>query len=633
MNLETYKLLLKNLASKHPRLRNGEYSVPYVNDLAKCFKMTIDANAFVLFTNDNKEFLEAFGKRLDVRSAITNNLSTAQNACKDLPIEAIVSQKTFTKTDWALMIYIVFADPTLSSTFISSLSERQQAIWKAMVWSKELMSSQVEDIIGESPLLNLGKLNNYSQKETVEVLTHYSPFATEHSEYSRTSTFTFSLPATIRYLQKPFVEAPKDSKFHAITELPQGISIFESETLALQDISRILAYHSQGNIKVSTSGKPNASSVNKMRKSLSISEFYSDDKEIENLRSLCLANWILYVNLKKVSVGTPQIEILNGLFDLFAKNKADTLPMLLPHLKGVHKLEEYYDTNKTKLLYDIFNTLESKEWYTAKNLENVLIYQEYDYIPGNKHGVSSYVYYTLKDERYSENVYVSGSNYEKMFVDAYMKGTIFLLASLGIFDLAYTKPDTEEFGETFYSEWEGLYAFRITPLGAYLLGKTKEYEAPVNEDSTELFFDENELIILGKSDDKLTDTLLQNYVQKAGASRYIVTSQSFLKDCKTPKQIKDKIALFKQTVGKSKLPDNWEAFFDLLQERSNNVVKTEDFQVFQLNASDKELIRLIAQEKSFQNIVFKAEGYKILVANDKVTSFRSKLKDWGYLLK
>ena len=269
MNLETYKLLLKNLASKHPRLRNGEYSVPYVNDLAKCFKMTIDANAFALFTNDNKDFLEAFGKRLDVRSAITNNLSTAQNACKDLPIEAIVSQKTFTKTDWALMIYIVFADPTLSSTFISSLSERQQAIWKAMVWSKELMSSQVEDIIGETPLLNLGKLNNYSQKETVEVLTHYSPFATEHSEYSRTSTFTFSLPATIRYLQKPFVEAPKDSKFHTVTELPQGISIFESETLALQDISRILAYHSQGNIKVSTSGKPNASSVNKMRKSLS----------------------------------------------------------------------------------------------------------------------------------------------------------------------------------------------------------------------------------------------------------------------------------------------------------------------------------------------------------------------------
>jgi hypothetical protein len=80
-----------------------------------------------------------------------------------------------------------------------------------------------------------------------------------------------------------------------------------------------------------------------------------------------------------------------------------------------------------------------------------------------------------------------------------------------------------------------LYAFRLNAFGAHLLGKNTNYEAPVNEDATNLVFDENELIILGKVEDKLTDTLLLNYVRKAGASRYIVTPQSFLKDCKNPK--------------------------------------------------------------------------------------------------
>ena len=633
MNFETYKHLTKNLALNYPRLRNGEYSPPYVKDLAKGLKMDIDADTFALLTPVNKDILELFAKKLRLQGIINDNLSFVQKKCPELPIEVIANQKVFTKMDWSLIIYIVFYEPILFSAAIKQLPEKIQKLWNALVWSKEFSPSQVQDVTGEYPLRNLGKSKSYSSKDDIEVLVEYKPFASEDTHYYQNSTFTFSLPLMVRAMQKPYIDAPKESQFYPINLLPQNLTVFENEILAIQDISRVLAYHSQGNIKTTTSGKPNISTVNKMRKALSLKEFYEGEKELETLRAHCLGNLILYVPMKQVSVGTAQIEILKTIVSKLEKNQIRTLSMTLPKLKGVHKLEEYTDTLKTEALCSVFKQLELTQWYTTKNLEQVLFYQDANYLPSSKRIVGEYVYFTENDERYSSNTYLNGDNYQKMYVEGYLKGSIFLFASLGIFDLAFTKPDTEEFGKTFFSDWEGLYAFRITPLGAYLLGKTKEYEAPINEDSTELFFDENELIILGKSDDKLTDTLLLNYVQKAGASRYIVTSQSFLKDCKTPKQIKDKIALFKQTVGKSKLPNNWETFFDLLQERSNNVVKTDDFQVFQLNATDKELIRLIAQEKSFQNIVFKAEGYKILVANDKVTSFRSKLKDWGYLLK
>jgi hypothetical protein len=92
--------------------------------------------------------------------------------------------------------------------------------------------------------------------------------------------------------------------------------------------------------------------------------------------------------------------------------------------------------------------------------------------------------------------------------------------------------------------------------------------------------------------------------------------------------------LLKQTVGIKKLPDNWEAFFQLLQQRAesiNNV--TETYDIFELDKEDKELIRLIAQDRDFQKIVIKAEGFRVIVYKDKVSAFRTKLREYGYLLK
>ena len=633
MTVDAYKNLVKTITLNYPRLRAGEYSAPFATNLSKVFKMPIDAETFSLVSLANKDYLESWGKKLNLIEIIDNNLSFVEKKCGDLPIEDIIKQKIFTKLDWAFIFYLVFSEPTLSNEVTKKLPEKIQKLWAAMVWSAELSPMQVEEITGEYPILNLGRSTNYYAKDILQISPDYKTFATEFSDYNHNSTFTFSLPAMVRMLQKPYFDAPKEVTFQPIAELGSELTIFESELLAIQDIARVLAYRSQDNIKTTTTGKATVSTLNKMRKMLSIQEYYEDDKELESLRAHCLGNLILYVPMKQVSVGTAQVDILKSIVQRFERNQLRTLSMVLTDVKGATKFEENYNVLKTSVLHDVFKELEVSEWFTVKNLEKYLYYHELDYLPANKNGVANYLYYQKQNDNYSYHEYVSGDNHQKMYVDAYLKGTIFLLASIGIFDMAYTKPDTATFGETYFTSWEGLYAFRMTALGAYLLGKTSTYKIAANADSTELFFDENELIILGKSDDRLTDTLLLNYVQKAGTSRYIVTSQTFLKDCKNPKQIKDKIALFKQTVGKSKLPDNWESFFDLLQERSNNIVKADNFQVFQLNASDKELIRLIAQEKSFQNIVFKAEGYKILVANDKVTSFRNKLKEWGYLLK
>jgi hypothetical protein len=635
MTLELYKITIKNCNDKYPRLRAGELSKALIVDLAKAFKIDINADHFMQLNLINKDWLENFAKKVDLQGVLRNNGSILQNICKELPITEIISQKTFTKIDWCFMIYVTFSDSMLSSALTKRLSPKIQVLWDAMIWSPAFTAAQVQEITGVYPLRNLGKANAYSSKEIIEVLEEYKAFATEYSDYYSSSTFTFSLPTMVRAMQKPYTEAPKDSTLNPLDTLPeQSLSIYESENLALQDIGRILAYQSQGNIKTLTSGKASASTSNKMRKALSLEEFYSDDNYLEALRSYFLANFIQYIPLKEVSVGTPQVEILKNVFARYKANKIAVASIVVTHLKGINKIDSNYNLTKNEDFLSAFKHTAVGKWYTAKNLEKYYFYQEKDYSPISKDMAAYYLTYEKAQERYIEAAPVKGDNYQKMVTENHVKGSLFMLASLGIFDLAYTQPDTTTFGESFFSDFDGLYAFRLTPLGAYLMGKSQHYEAPISEDSTTLFFDENELIILGKAEDKLTDTLLLNYVQKAGANRYIATAQSFLKDCKNPKQLKDKIALFKQTIGKSKLPDNWETFFETLNNRATHVTMVSDsYEIFQLNPEDKDLIRLIAQDKDFQKIVLKVEGFKVLLAKDKVASFRSKLREYGYLLK
>ena len=197
-------------------------------------------------------------------------------------------------------------------------------------------------------------------------------------------------------------------------------------------------------------------------------------------------------------------------------------------------------------------------------------------------------------------------------------------------DIAYEEPNTSEFAKTYFSDYDGLNYIRINQLGAYILGLSKEYTTEIVTGGKLIFADDS-LIILAEGDISLYDVLLKNYAEKVSETRFRVTPQSFLKDCKSRKDLKSKIDTFRQTVSQ-KLPPNWEEFIGTLIEKNKNITPVNDFKVFKINANEKELQQIVAQDKVLKDLVIKAEKFHVLVSSDNYAKFKSRLKDFGYLV-
>lgn len=643
MSYLDYAAKIQAIHNKYsPRNRNWASTPDTVKEISKAFDIELDFATFQHFDTINKDNLESFIKATDSQAIALKNIKLWEKHCGKLPILDILQKKGWIKMDCNLFAYISFGKKELFEVIYQELTDDAQKLWNALVWTTEMSQQQVEKVIGKDPISQIETVKTYNGKEEKKVCRYDLNFMTE-ANYAHYSSYKiiwkFSIPQVIRLLQKKISTTP--AEYHFVpTTLPAHIKVWESEKPAFDDISRVLAYTAQGNLKSYPTNVANRSSVGKMKKSLNLTEYYADNKEIDDTRHYLLANWVLCLTLKNVNVNTPPLELVKEVFSKYATNKIESFEWTGSLLKGIRMAKSshygYVNIVNEKLL-SILKQVPEKEWISTDNLEKYLLYREIDLSPMHKSYATQKIKYKTIRESWNKEMaeteeYVDSANYYDMVVKAHLYGSIFMFSALGLMDIAYKQPNTGILGKTYFSEWDGLYAFKLTNLGAYLFGKTKEYIAPEIKENTSLVFDEHALIILGEAGDKLTDTLLDNYVQKAGTNRYIVTAASFLADCKNMTDIKNKIALFKRTVGKPKLPQNWESFFESLLTKTKNVNASTEYEVFSLQAQDKELIRLIAQEKAFQNVVLKAEAYLILVPKKQVSSFKSKMKEYGYLV-
>ncbi len=643
MSYVNYTAQIQFIHNKYnSRQRNWAASTENVKALSQTFDISIDFSTFQHFDTINKDNLERFIKATDSQAIALKNIKLWEKHCGKLPILDILQKKSWVKMDCNLFAYISFGKKELFDLIYADFTDDAQKLWNALIWASEMSSSQVEKVIGKDPISQVETAKTYNSKEEKKVCRYDLSFMsnTNQTYYSYQKViWKFELPQVIRLMQRKISKAPADYEFHTI-RLPENIKIWESEKPAFDDISRVLAYTAQGNLKSYPTNTANRSSVGKMRKALNLREYYADNKDIDDTRHYLLANWVLGLTLKNVNVNTPPLDLIKDVFSKYSSNKIEPFEWTGSLLKGIRMAKSSYSgyvTIVNEKLLSILKQIPEKEWISTDNLEKYLMYREIDLSPMSKISATQKLKYKSLSENWNKEMvetedYVDDNEYYDMVVKTHLYGSIFMFSALGLMDIAYHQPNTEILGKTYFSEWDGLYAFKLTNLGAYLLGKTKEYIAPEVKENTTLVFDENALIILGEAGDKLTDTLLNNYVQKAGTNRYIVTASSFLSDCKNLTDIKNKTALFKRTIGKTKLPQNWESFFESLLTKSRNVNAITEYEVFSLQAQDKELIRLIAQEKAFQNVVLKAEGYLVLVPKKQASSFKSKLKEYGYLV-
>ena len=77
------------------------------------------------------------------------------------------------------------------------------------------------------------------------------------------------------------------------------------------------------------------------------------------------------------------------------------------------------------------------------------------------------------------------------------------------------------------------------------------------------------------------------------------------------------------------LPTLWQDFFEDIKRKNNSIKFCEDLIVFKLK-DDKNLLDLIVKDTVIKDLIYKAEGYHIVIQKDNVKTLLKRLESFGY---
>lgn len=546
------------------------------------------------------------------------------------------SYSAITKSQYCVIISGLFGNNEIYDFFLSHLTPEVKTVWDAMIWEGSLADTDILAFTGVNIASNTERKyhgdKSYIESELrkeFKILVHEIDSKYDFASRSYLKTFTLEMPLELKRVLRDYYEKPTNYNFNPLQETPKTEYVTTSETEIFVNLLNLVTYNQQGNIKKSGSGKVMASSANKMRKNLNITEFYDNlvAKELQNLKTYLLASLV-------VSEDTPPkeqtvIAMLKSLVEKTYPSKYHSHIHLLTHIKGGHHLYQVRDVESEFL--NVLKMLPVDAWISTENFVDYTIFRGHEFTLADLRQMSNYLTYDIPGKYGKERKEIRKNNYRKFCNEPIIKGNIMLWASYGLLEIAYDTVDTTEFGKTYFSNYDGVKALKLTRLGAYILGVNKDYEAPKVKLNYELNLSQDNLMILVEGETTLTDNLLANYADKIGANRYAVSNESFLKSVTSKKDLKLKIDLFKQVIN-SDLPQNWETFFVTLDKKINPLTAVKEVLVFKIPSDDPELVKLLIQNQEIKKLLIKAEDYQIIVLQKDYTTLRNKLKSFGYLL-
>lgn len=274
-------------------------------------------------------------------------------------------------------------------------------------------------------------------------------------------------------------------------------------------------------------------------------------------------------------------------------------------------------------------------WVSMDNIYSFSSFRSLNLKPADDYSLSRYVYFPFERNGYARKEQITAHNYHRLIRKPLLQAGFFLFAAFGLVDAAFEEPkedDDREGDKQLTPYYHTLRYIRLTSLGAFLCGRTKEYVPPKTEQKAEIQLLDDSLNILSDKPSQTIDLLLENYTVKVGSSRYKTDFGIFMKGVRNTDELESKINLFRQTIT-NKLPPNWQAFFNTLRLKCDPLKSIGPHMAYQLSREDQEMINLVAKDPVLKNLVIKAEGLIILVMKNDQAKFKNRLKEFGYLLE
>ncbi|MEZ4687205.1 MAG: hypothetical protein R3B47_14400 [Bacteroidia bacterium] len=413
----------------------------------------------------------------------------------------------------------------------------------------------------------------------------------------------------------------------------QSVRMFLGESVILEELPGLIIRMQQKPPRLSKKGKPSIATIRSLAKKLNIREFYpeSSAEDLRHIRAMSLVG--LLAQAPNLQTGQ-FVEVIKSLFR-FEYEKKFFLPVhFFNYIRGISNLGVHHYYDQGAQYKKLLSNIKPEQWYSWKSMEFSLKTQLFNTYPIDDYGISDLQVEVPSSPGYSGRDFLRVAPYreDRLLLWPALRANLFLMAAWGLVDIIYSEPDLSHYTKTADSPYDGIEAFRLNALGAYVLGLSKSYTSSVKAPFS-LELDTDSLsILLSVGDHERAALAIASFARPMGDKRFYTDAGLFLSDCKGPADLDHKIRIFK-SIFSTRLPPNWKAFFDEIKQKVNPLEEDNDFTIFRLDPENRPLLQLIARDPELKRLCLKAEGFLILIARKDINKFRKRLGQFGYLLE
>jgi len=520
-----------------------------------------------------------------------------------------------------------------------SSTELSNYLYKNLIWSNSLDTIEVEVKYQHTFLKDSSVRYGVTQTKQDGNLLFITRLTREsYGFYDTDEEFDkLIINREIRALLKILFVIPDDFNLEPVTNLDETEFTYSNENEVFNFINVISEMLSNNLVEFGkTNEKPLAKTLNILKSSTGINEFYSD-KKLDSFATDMLTRSFSYYYWAAKKFKESELDSLKEftLEKFQDKYYFFITRILVSHLKKIrydhHYLKEYKMFN---VLTAILSDLPKDSWVEMQNILKYCDYREYRFDLENKYRTDNYKFECDIGGRES-SLYVQ-DDYNVIFFEPILKGVFFYLGALGLVELKYDKPKSpyhvKAKGKEYISTWDSLKYVKMTQLGKYVFGFKDSYEQKVIEKkTTKLKFDEYKPIITIDVKDTITQAKLEPYTDKYSEGKYILSYAKIFRDCKNIKALELKIDSFYKLI-EANPPQIFKDFFAEIKD-NKNLLKRDLSQVVIELKDNKKLLNLFMKNKKLQELVIKAQGYRVIVSKIDIPKLTKIVKDNGFFVE
>lgn len=547
-------------------------------------------------------------------------------------LSALLLDKVKYKADYVNAIAVIAGDPENFKTYFNLLSPKTKLVWDFCFRYCYVSEKEAYEALGENVIV--------SRRERYWSYKSFSK--PDYAWFLHSGGYNYGLDCDFisiydewreLYAKSIFQEDYKDMLLHkGIEQLPiaDGLYTYGNENGIGKHLNMIQLLWKQGTIEFGAT-KMLATVVKKAAQQLGIREFFpdSDKKELQ----LCAAGLMVPALASYVRrVKEPITHYWEDIKQATLKFDYEYMLMVfLEHLRGIRRDYMLGNSSYSMLHGAVLNTLLllNDNWHDFDSF-----YMKFMHCHSDKVSLCMMTQGML----YNSSFYLAEGDGRRLPITdvqssvgvTVIQELLFLLATYGIIEIAYTMPDEDSM-----TPYSNLKYVKLTNLGKFVLGKQSDYTPVEMKKPTEYFeVDEERLLIraLFIDGENPYEGLLSNLAEPIGNHRYHVTPSAFLKNCEKLDDVEAKEEFFRKNVCEEP-SEVWKDFFHKMIMRCYPLQSpANSYFVYKIEKNNDELLRIIATDKYIKEHTLRAEGYHLLIERKALEAVKKHLRDYGFLM-